>query len=108
MQIRTTEVLAPVGAANIRKTTTEAGGDEGGKKPYALLTELDMEADTIDTRKEGPQKAKNRTTSTGYAIPGTSLQESKSACHRNIQVHVYFATVHSSPDVKSACVFITR
>lgn len=62
MQIRTTEVLAPVGAANIRKTTTEAGGDEGGKKPYALLTELDMEADTIDTRKEGPQKARNRTT----------------------------------------------
>lgn len=26
----------------------------GGKKPYALLTELEMEADTIDTRKEGP------------------------------------------------------
>lgn len=62
MQIRTTEVLAPVRAAIVRKTTTEAGGYEGGKKPYALLTELEMEADTIDTCKEGSQKAKNRTT----------------------------------------------
>lgn len=56
-------MLAPVRMAIIRKTTTEAGEYEGwGKKPYALLTELEMEADAIDTRKEGPQKAKKRTT----------------------------------------------
>lgn len=62
MQIKTAEILSPVRTAIIRKTTTETGEYEGGKKPYALLMELEMEADTLDTRKEDPQKAKNRTT----------------------------------------------